>query len=503
MTNREKNLSQVAAIFLSALTIVLTAPDHSTYEHSNKTISRNSLRVRAYVARNFATPQSPSKRQKAVHPFSASIGSPLAFAGLERASLYPNTLDYRIARRLKKRLRAHSMPSPNIHTLAEATRKRQEMLSHHVDVHLQTDDGEDYDTWIVSLQRYPTWIRPHFSYNKAEFTVEEELIASHLNEHSPEQITPPTDVRVLGFSQSGSVERTITTGIALPGYELDVDSVAPALKQALDAKQKELTASITYRGGRIDFERDGQHMELELLSTGRTNFKGSTYARMSNVRKALREHVRNVLVEPGAIFSFNETLDAPVTLGKGWRTALVIFNGDELKPAAGGGICQVSTTTFRAILNGGFPVIDRRSHSLFVTYYKKYGVGIDATIYPGSQDLTFLNDTSSPLIIQAYDTEDYDAIVTIYGVPDGRTVEMEGPFFASTAPSDLKVKGRQIYGNEIVWRQHLYYRDGRKKENLIVSRYRSIPSSLASEYVVRGASDELAQKREDNVSEPL
>ena len=144
----------------------------------------------------------------------------------------------------------------------------------------------------------------------------------------------------------------------------------------------------------------------------------------------------------------------------------------ELRPTPGGGICQVSTTLYRAILFGGFPVLQRRSHSLYVTYYKKYGVGLDATIFPGSQDLVFLNDTPGNLIIQATVENADEIVVNIYGIPDGRTVALEGPYMSENAPDDLRVNGRRLTQKEIAWKQQIRYNDGRIEENVILSYYR-------------------------------
>ena len=93
----------------------------------------------------------------------------------------------------------------------------------------------------------------------------------------------------------------------------------------------------------------------------------------------------------------------------------------------------------------------------------------------------FLNDTNNHLVIQAYNEGD-DAIVNIYGTPDGRTVELEGPFFAATAPEELTYRGRRIAKNEIVWVQNVHYPDGVSKEYKIGSRYKELPKSVAWEF---------------------
>ena len=133
-------------------------------------------------------------------------------------------------------------------------------------------------------------------------------------------------------------------------------------------------------------------------------------------------------------------------------------------------------------MNAGFPIVKRKAHSLYVTYYKQYGVGIDATIYPGTQDLVFVNDTPGPLVIQAY-SEGNDAFVNFYGTPDGRTVELNGPYFASNAPEGLTYNDRPVAKTEILWVQNVTYPDGETREYKISSRYKELPQlSLAKEF---------------------
>ena len=105
--------------------------------------------------------------------------------------------------------------------------------------------------------------------------------------------------------------------------------------------------------------------------------------------------------------------------------------------------------------------------------------------------MAFLNDTDYPIVIQAFDTEEKDAIVNFYGVPDGRKVALEGPFFKSTAPQTIKDKWRAVKGNEIVWTQKVEYTDGTIKANIIVSSYKTLPSSLPNEFIAQEEKFEL------------
>jgi vancomycin resistance protein YoaR len=133
-----------------------------------------------------------------------------------------------------------------------------------------------------------------------------------------------------------------------------------------------------------------------------------------------------VIIQPGQEFSFNTTLGI-VDGSTGYRKELVIKPEGTL-PEFGGGLCQVSTTMYRAILFAGLPVTDRAPHSYAVSYYSQVlGHGLDATIYLGGQDLKFTNDTGYPILVHTYTVDDYELYFDFYGTADGRSVELEGP----------------------------------------------------------------------------
>jgi vancomycin resistance protein YoaR len=159
----------------------------------------------------------------------------------------------------------------------------------------------------------------------------------------------------------------------------------------------------------------------ELIAVGSSNFSGSSASRIKNIRVGASRY-QGTVVPAGATFSFNDLL-GPVDGAHGFEPELVIkHNG--LVPEFGGGICQVSTTVFRAALNGGLPIVERRNHSFAVQYYAPQGT--DATIYPGVQDLKFRNDTPGPILIWP---EINGTILTFsfYGQRDGRQVQVNQP----------------------------------------------------------------------------
>ncbi|PIR43519.1 hypothetical protein COV24_02300 [candidate division WWE3 bacterium CG10_big_fil_rev_8_21_14_0_10_32_10] len=168
---------------------------------------------------------------------------------------------------------------------------------------------------------------------------------------------------------------------------------------------------------------DNKYGITELIGEGVSYFKGSAASRVSNIVTASNK-IKGTLVKPGDSFSFNDSV-GPITLDAGFNTAYVISKGRTVL-GTGGGVCQVSTTVFRAALNSGLPITDRTAHAYRVSYYEqKSQLGLDATIYQPSVDLVFKNDTQHYILVYAnVDTKNSTMSVQIYGTRDGRTVNI-------------------------------------------------------------------------------
>ncbi|ALM09781.1 MAG TPA: hypothetical protein DEB30_04750 [Candidatus Peribacter riflensis] len=402
--------------------------------------------------------------------------------GVKNVAAAEDAFLVRVAHRLSARIARRVGTSPPISVLVTALQEQRTLLTRHTTVTLQIPGNQSYRTWDVHLQKYPTWMKAEISPASAHFRVDEERIAQFLTTEPMDGIIQPQQAVITAVTKEDDVERVVTsTGAARPGIIFDM-SVAPrAIAAALTEGTETVAIPLVITSGPVENLSGVPLGDLVLLGSGKSDFKGSPSARIYNVRKAIHEHVNNVLVPPGAEFSFNETLGGPVSNGNGWKDAKVIFNTTELRMAPGGGICQASTTVFRAILQSGFGYERRANHSMYVSYYEKYGVGIDATVFPGKQDLTFVNDTANYLLFQAY-TEGSEVTVQIYGTPDGRTSEVIGPFFSSSDFTDYPAEERTPRGNEIAWVQRITFADGREKKRVITSRYTSLPRSLAKKY---------------------
>jgi vancomycin resistance protein YoaR len=220
---------------------------------------------------------------------------------------------------------------------------------------------------------------------------------------------------------------------------------------------------------------------VELVSEGTTNFAGSSRERVQNI-VAAANRFRNVVVPPGAEFSFNEHV-GEINAESGFVDSYIIW-GDRTAVGIGGGVCQVSTTAFRAAFYGGFPITERWAHGYVVSWYGE--PGLDATIFTPWVDLRFRNDTGKFLLIKAsVDTARSSIAFRFYGTKPARTVEMDKPEISNTrAPEgpiyqeDLTLAAgvlKQVEwarnGMDVVITRRVRTADGQVREDVFRSEY--------------------------------
>lgn len=176
----------------------------------------------------------------------------------------------------------------------------------------------------------------------------------------------------------------------------------------------------------------------EKIGEGVSYFVGSIPNRIYNIGLAA-SRIDGTLVAPGEEFSFNKNI-GDISRLTGYKEAYVISNGRTIL-GDGGGVCQVSTTLFRAMLDAGVPITERNAHSYRVGYYEQQSpVGIDATIYVPSVDLKFKNDTGKHILISAdFDPVNQKLVFSFFGKSDGRETVVSDPVILSQsgAPEPL------------------------------------------------------------------
>ena len=206
------------------------------------------------------------------------------------------------------------------------------------------------------------------------------------------------------------------------GLKLDVFQTTTDTLRALADQEKTVKITVAVAPPRQSLSETNDLGIKELVGRGESNFKGSPKNRRYNIKVGI-EKFKGVVLKPGEEFSFNKNL-GPVDGEHGFLPELVIKKEGTV-PEFGGGLCQVSSTTFRAAMNAGLPIKERKNHAYAVVYYSPQGT--DATIYPGSVDLKFVNDTPAHLLIWPYLKDDNNLVFDFYGTKDDRQVTLEKP----------------------------------------------------------------------------
>ena len=220
------------------------------------------------------------------------------------------------------------------------------------------------------------------------------------------------------------------------GQRLNVDLTIEAVRRALTTDQRTGTLPIISIPPAVDSSRLGELGIRELVASGTSYFSGSSATRVYNIEVAAEKLV-GVVVPPGGVFSFNSAIEA-VSGANGFEDSAIIW-GDRTAVGVGGGVCQVSTTVFRAALEGGFPFLERHNHGYVVSWYGD--PGFDATIYTPYVDLRFLNDTDAHLLIQPV-VNSAEGVLSFrfYGTKPDRVVEIGEAVY-----EDVKQPGAPIY----------------------------------------------------------
>jgi vancomycin resistance protein YoaR len=213
------------------------------------------------------------------------------------------------------------------------------------------------------------------------------------------------------------------------GYEMEITDtqlqIEKAISQQRDKPVKKVRINIPKKvlTAKVRLAEINNLGINELVGQGSSYFAGSAPERVHNISTGANK-INGLIIKPEQIFSFDEFL-GEISSRTGFASAYVIKNGKTVLDD-GGGICQVSTTMFRAALNAGLPIIERTAHAYRVGYYEQDSKpGFDATIYLPSVDLKFKNDYPSSLLIQTeVDTEQMRLTISLYGTKDARQIEL-------------------------------------------------------------------------------
>ncbi len=184
-----------------------------------------------------------------------------------------------------------------------------------------------------------------------------------------------------------------------------------------------------------DVEPEGTAEELsviqDLLGTYTTDYHTSSSARKTNVANGASK-LNGLILYPGETISVAETVN-PMTAENGYALAGSYENGTTVE-TYGGGICQVSTTLYNAVMRAELEIVTRSAHSMIVSYVEP---SMDAAIAGTSKDFQFKNNQDYPVYIEGI-TDGNTITFNVYGVEtrdSNRVVTFESEITSETAPA--------------------------------------------------------------------
>ena len=191
------------------------------------------------------------------------------------------------------------------------------------------------------------------------------------------------------------------------GIDFDIEQA----KKILEEDKDQYTINLIITKPKVTTDQIGTEAFPDQLATFKTTYDGGNTDRTTNLRLAC-EKINGKVLLAGETFSYNKTL-GPRTASAGYKNA-AIYSGGEVVDGIGGGICQISSTLYNAVLRANLEIVERRNHQ-FVTSYVE--AGMDATVVYGTTDFKFKNTRKYPIKIVA-SAKNGVATVSIYGIKE-------------------------------------------------------------------------------------
>lgn len=280
-------------------------------------------------------------------------------------------------------------------------------------------------------------------------------LRSFLENNAPAFARLPEDARFIFNDETSQLE---VIEPAVIGRALNVDATIQAINERVTAGEHSVGLVFDYTNPLVGDKVTAQELGItEAVSVQTSYFYGSSAERIQNIKTAA-SRFHGVFVPPGATFSMAEVM-GDVSLDNGYAEALIIYGNRTIK-GVGGGVCQVSTTLFRTVFFGGYPVMERHSHAYRVSYYElnRSGsvdtrmAGLDATVFVPVVDFRFTNDTPYWLLMETYVNAKARTLTwKFYSTSEGRTVDWDTTGLRNVvdAPEPLYQENPELAQGEI------------------------------------------------------
>lgn len=357
----------------------------------------------------------------------------------------------------------------------------------------------DSKSWMLAPADFGQFVRLEIDETKhgaeaASLVVDEPKFASWLNDRYAADVErEPIDARVAWDGNALFALEESQTGL-----KLKPQTFARAVAASFLGKHESVDVPVTVLQPDVDSTNLDALGIVAELGVGTSSFEGSDEGRATNVRVGA-ERLNGTLVPPGGTFSFNQAIGY-ISPDKGFVEANVIDMG-RIGQDIGGGICQVSTTVFRAALYAGLEFAEWHPHLYRLSFYEYDGwePGLDASILQLDEelnggDLKFKNTTGAWLLVESY-TDGAQVVVSIFGPELDYRVEMLGPNMSKPVknapdleiviedlpPGTIKQTEWPMVGVDVNWERNVYDANG---ELILSDSFNSPFSSRGNVYQV-------------------
>ncbi len=285
----------------------------------------------------------------------------------------------------------------------------------------RTGTDEEKIANFKSLENNPQNFQVMY-YDEAKIRAVVDMIAKGIN-------VEPVDAAVKRTSGSFEVTPSVV------GYSMDSELLYNSVLEAVTSRNFGTDVSFTVTRNDPQYtEEDFKYIDNEIGSCYSSYKKGDAN-RITNLENGCNK-IDGVVLYPDEVFSTNDHFN-PCTYENGWRSAGTIVNG-KVEDSIGGGMCQVSSALYQAVLEAELEVIERFNHSLKVGYAD---YAFDATLAGDYKDLKFKNNTGYPMYIESYLTGS-NVVVKLYGYEvhdSGRRLEFKNKLIKTTPPQEPEI----------------------------------------------------------------
>lgn len=290
------------------------------------------------------------------------------------------------------------------------------------------------DNFLTRMyQRYATLFNKDTFNFDTHLTFNKKSLAEFITKQEKEYDKSPKDA-LFTFENNRVVNfRPEEDGVKIESEKLLSDIETKIIYWKKNPKNETVTLTRKTIEPKITLAESNQFGIEELVAAGKSNYAGSIPERIHNLALATSKF-NGVLIPKDGVISFNDIV-GDISAATGYKPAYIIKAGKTVL-GDGGGVCQVSTTLFRAALQAGLPILERTAHAYRVGYYESDSKpGFDATVYGPTVDLKIKNNTPTSLLIQTeVDYTTGNVYFRFYGKKDGRQIYISPGTLTDVSP---------------------------------------------------------------------